>query len=245
MADNEHIEDLGGGVYAYVNNQHSFGTDSFLLSHFAAPRQKETTCDLGCGCGIVPLLWFRAQNAPEEVFALEIQPKAVELARRSVEESELTDKIRTLEGDLRSPPAELSRDGFDLITCNPPYNKLGTGVMSSALSNQISRHETTCTLDDVCAAAAQLLRFGGRICLCQLPERLPDVFQAMRTHRIEPKRLRFVQEVASKAPWLVLVEGKLGAKPFLQVERPLLLWENGDNSKEMLDIFYLHSKDTV
>ena len=87
-----------------------------------------------------------------------------------------------------------------------------------------------------------MLRFGGRICICHLPERLPDLFQAMRANRIEPKRIRFVQEEANKAPWLILVEGKLGAKPFLQVERPLLIWEGSNNSKEMLEIFHLYNK---
>ncbi|HHY51707.1 MAG TPA: methyltransferase, partial [Clostridiales bacterium] len=75
--------------------------------------------------------------------------------------------------------------------------------------------------------------------VCQLPERLPDLLEAMRRHRIEPKRLRFVQERADTAPWLLLCEGRLGSKPFLQVEKPFLLREDGRENKEYKELMGL------
>jgi len=107
---------------------------------------------------------------------------------------------------------------------------------------RIARHETLCTLDEVCACAARLLRFGGRFCLCQLPERLVDVLGAMRANKIEPKRVRFVQQRADSAPWLFLVEGKRGAKPFLTIDPPLILRENGGISAEMQRIYANYGK---
>ena len=40
-----------------------------------------------------------------------------------------------------------------------------------------TRHEQaeSCTVQEVCRAAADLLQYGGRFCLCQRPERLTDV----------------------------------------------------------------------
>ncbi len=32
--------------------------DALLLAEFAAPKPREAACDLGCGCGIIPLMWF-------------------------------------------------------------------------------------------------------------------------------------------------------------------------------------------
>lgn len=235
MADR--AESVGGGVEVWVSKRHTFGTDSFLLSDFAAPRRRELACDLGSGCGIVPLLWFRGEAAPREAWAVDIQPEAVALLRRSVERSGLKGRLHPLEWDLRKWRQKLPAGRFDLVTCNPPYNAAGTGIPSAAGSDLIARHETLCTLDDVCAAAAGLLRFGGRLCLCQLPERLVDVFAAMRGHRIEPKRLRTVHQRAGDAPWLVLVEGRRGAKPHLRMEPPLLLREGEDPSPEMERIY--------
>ena len=220
---NIRLEDLGRGVTAYTDQSHRIGTDACLLAAFAAPRGTDTACDLGTGCGVIPLLWFAGESPPKSAFALELQPNAAGLARQGAAHSGLEGRLFIVQGDIRALPDTLPRGGFDLVTCNPPYKAMGAGILSGGESEKIARHETTCTLDDVCAAARKLLRFGGRLCVCQRPERLPDLLGAMRAHKIEPKRLRFVHKNADSPPWLVLCEGKLGSKPFLQVEPPLLL----------------------
>ena len=97
-----------------------------------------------------------------------------------------------------------------------------------------------CSIEDVCKAAAKLLQFGGRLCVCQRPERLLDVLEAMRQEKIEPKRVRFVQKRGDTAPWLFLAEGRKGAKRFLKVEPPLLIQdENGEFSPELKKIYRL------
>lgn len=70
-----------------------------------------------------------------------------------------------------------------------------------------ARAETHCTLEDVCTAAAYLLRWGGSFCLVHKPERLADLLEALRAAALEPKRLRFVCSGAEDAPSLVLAEG--------------------------------------
>lgn len=242
MTQLHHKEHLGHSVFVYRSETHTFGTDAFLLAHFAAPRRRERACDLGCGCGIIPLLWMREENRPKEVFGLEIQPDGVALAQKAAEESGLAESLHIVQGDIRELPPTLPRGAFDLVTCNPPYKAVGAGVMSSAASDQIARHETSCAMADVCTAAARLLRFGGRLCVCQLPERIPDVLEAMRASKIEPKRMRMVQENPHTPPWLVLVEGKLGSKPFLQVETPLYLRLEGESSPELKEIYRYYGK---
>lgn len=238
----DRVEKVGGGVEVCTSARHTFGTDAFLLSDFAAPRRGETACDLGSGCGIVPFLWFRDEPTPACAWAVDIQPDAVELIRRSAARSGLSGRIHALEADLRKLRGKLPTGGFDLVTCNPPYNAAGTGVPSSVRSDLVARHETLCTLDDVCAAAENLLRFGGRLCLCQLPERLVDVLSAMRAHRIEPKCLRLVQQRAGDAPWLVLAEGKRGAKPHLKILPPLVMRDGDGPSEEMRRIYRYYGK---
>lgn len=240
-ADNR-IEHIGGGISVCVSKRHPFGTDSFLLSDFASPRRSETACDLGTGCGIVPLLWFRGDDAPKSAWAVDIQEEAVTLLGRSVTLSGLTGRLTPIRADLRALQGSLPHGGADLVTCNPPYYPAGSGQPSAGESDRIARHETMCTVDDVCAAAGYLLKYGGRLCLCHLPERLTDVLTAMRAHGIEPKRLRLVQQNAGDAPWLILAEGKRGAKPSLKVLPPLIMRENGGASPEMARIYRLYGK---
>ena len=54
---------------------------------------------------------------------------------------------------------------------------------------------------------------------------------------IEPKVLREVIQRKGKAAWLVLLEGKVGAKPGMEIMPPLFVEENGELSDEMMQIY--------
>lgn len=220
------FEQLGERVWVCVSEEHRFGTDAFLLADFAAPRRKDTVCDLGTGCGIIPLYIYKQYNI-KKCYGVEIQKDAAEQFQMGIERSGAEDVLTALAADLKDAPALLPKGSFGLVTCNPPYKANGAGLQSDGEAAKIARHEISCTVDDVCRSAAALLRFGGRFCLCQRPERLADVITAMREHGIEPKRLRFVAKNPKSRPWLFLMEGKKGSKPFMQVEPSLYLEEGG------------------
>ncbi len=235
------FEQLGDTLKIAVTKDHKFGTDAFLLSDFAGARRKDIVCDFGTGCGIIPLLWFRQPNTtPTTAYALDIQTKAIDQLKLSIAENNLQDKLIPLLGDLNNIgefPLPFGR--FDLVTCNPPYKIMDRGIISESSADKIARHESLCTLDDVAKSASKLLKFGGRLCICQRPERLYDGMNAMVKAGIEPKRLRFVQKRGDTAPWLFLLEGKKGSKPFLQVEPPFIVQdETGGFSQELKGIYY-------
>ena len=122
------FETIGAGVEVCVSTAHTFGTDAFLLSHFAAPRGEALACDLGSGCGIIPLLWMRGDTAPKCVYALDIQPDAIKQMLQSIERSGLSGRMFPLHADLRALPPDLPKGSFDLVVCNPPYKAEGTGL---------------------------------------------------------------------------------------------------------------------
>lgn len=234
-------ESIGREIKVCVSSQHTFGTDSFLLADFAAPKPKDRAVDLGTGCGIIPLLWFR-EDLPATAYGVELQPQAVEQLEASIEASGLEGRFLPLAGDLREIRTLLPAGEHDLVVCNPPYSSQGSGIESPAESRLIARHETQCTMEDVSAAAAWLLRTGGRFCVCQLPERLVDVMDSMRRHHLEPKRLRMVQQKKDSAPWLVLVEGKRNAKPSLVIQPPLIMESGGKPTQEMERIYKYYGR---
>ena len=59
----------------------------------------------------------------------------------------------------------------------------------------------------------------------------------MKSHDIEPKRLRFVSKNAEEAPWLFLIEGKKGSKPFMKVEPQLYIRSENGFSEELQKIY--------
>ena len=221
MREIEHIEAISESLRLIVSDRHTFGTDALLLASFSAPRRKDAMCDFGTGCGVIPFCWLR--EGAERVHAVELQEDACDMLRRSIAQNGLEDRFTLVQADIRELRGVLPANAFDLITMNPPYTPMGSGLLSSGENARIARHETHLTLSELCACAARLLKFGGRLCLCQRPERLTDCLCAMREAKIEPKRLRFVAQHEGKTPWLFLLEGKRGRNPGLSVEPELHL----------------------
>lgn len=238
----EHIEYIDGSLKLVVSDSHTFGTDALLLAAFSAPKRKNTVCDFGTGCGIIPFYWLR--EGIEKVHAVEIQSLACDQLTRSIEMNSLEERFSLYNSDLRELKGKLEAGIFDLVTMNPPYTAEGHGIISETAADKIARHETSLELTDVFLAASRLLKFGGRMCICLRPERLTEAMMGMREAKIEPKRLRFVSQRDGKAPWLFLLEGKKGRKPGLIVENELHI-ENPDGSpsEEMKKIIGSYKKD--
>lgn len=238
MKEKETLQSIGNGVHIFTSPAYPFGTDAILLADFAAPKRADIACDLGTGCGIIPLLWAR-YDSPCHITALDIQPEAVALLQKSIAAGALEARIEAVCGDVRFiEETEISSEAFSLITMNPPYFAMGSGFRNSAQSRETARHEISGTTEDFLRCAAKLLRYGGRLCLCQKPERLTDILCAMRANGLEPKRLRFVAGKAGKAPFLLLVEGKKGGAAGIQVLPELAVQnEDGSWSREMIEIY--------
>lgn len=233
-------EKLKNGCEIAVTKEHTFGTDAFLLADFAAVRHKDTVCDLGTGCGIIAIL-MKLRYEPAAVYGVDIQPQAIEQFNMSVERSSL-DRIYPICADLKAiASAGIPMGGLDCVTCNPPYKAAKAGIESEMTAQKIARHEILCNINDVCAAAAKLLKFGGKLCICNRPERLADVISAMKSNNIEPKTLRFVSKTPDDAPWLFLIEGKKGGKPFMNV-MPQLYMNCGGGVSEELRAIYGHTE---
>lgn len=228
-------EPLGNGCHIYTTDEYRFGTDAVLLANFAAPKSRDKICDLGCGGGIIPLLFCR-DGLGTEVVGVDIQPEAVRLCALAAEENGFS-QLEAICADLRSLRKTLPHGVFDVVSCNPPYKSDGAGIKNPNSARMIARHETECTMADVAAAASGLLRSGGRLCICHRPERLADIIVTMRENRVEPKRLRTVHQRAGEQPWLVLVEGRRDGKRGMNVMPPLYIEENGELSREMREIY--------
>ncbi|WMJ83277.1 tRNA1(Val) (adenine(37)-N6)-methyltransferase [Oscillospiraceae bacterium LTW-04] len=219
---------LTHGITAAISDEHRFTTDSVLLARFAAPRADDIVAELCCGCGVVTLLWFgEGEVSPSHVVGIELMAQAAALFSLSVEKNNLTNRINVICADLKdykNIPA-LAANAFDLVVCNPPYFKAGYG----GGARQTARQETDLDISDVCGAAGRALRYGGRFCVCFKPQRLPDLFEAMRFAGLEPKRIRPVLTQPGKAPHLFLVEARRAGNRQLDW-LPALYLQNSDGT---------------
>ena len=140
---------------------------------------------------------------------VELDPVAAGLARRNLSDNGLEGQVLT--GDLRDR-ALLKGDRFQLVIANPPYFRAGSGK-----SGGQARMDDTCPVDDLCRAAGRLAKTGGRFALVYRPERLAELFAALRGARLEPKRLQLLSYGPSSPPYAVLVEAVKEGGPGLEI----------------------------
>jgi len=218
---------FNGRVALYQSRTgYRFSLDTLLLAHFVAVKRSETIIDLGTGNGVIPL--FLAHLHPTtKVTGVELQTAMVERARRNVELNERERQIRIIGGDVRAVKQLGAAASFDVVVCNPPYRKPGSGRVSANDEKQIARHEMAGNLADFLCAGSFLLRTKGRLAIVYPAVRLIDLLAAMRQARIEPKRLRMVHSRPSVEASLVLAEGIKGGKSGVKVSAPLVIYRRG------------------
>ena len=240
LNSNEKLEHIGKGVYIIVSDEHTFNTDTFLLANFVNSHKNDSIVELGTGCGAIPFI-LSVKNRFSHITAVEIQESAYKMFLKSIKYNNLENTITAIHSDMNNLSGKIELDKHDIVICNPPYKSMGTGILNSNAYKTIARHEQKCKIENITNVAFKLLKFGGKLYMCNRMERLCDVISAMRASRVEPKKLQFVQQRNGKAPKLFLIEGKKGGKQGL-VALPTFFIEddNMNYSKEMKKIYDIY-----
>ena len=219
-----------------------FGMDAVLLADFAGVKPRSRVCDLGTGTGILPLL-LSGRTPDMACDAVEIQGDAADRAKRSMILNDLGDRITVHHRDLKEVRSFLPHAAYDLVICNPPYSPVQASLHSPKAALRTARQETECTLNDVAAAAAFLLRGRGRFALMLPAPRLTEAFETLRGYQLEPKRLRFVHANANRPARLALIESQLDVNPSLIIEPPLIVKNpDGTDTAEIKRIYHMNQE---
>lgn len=227
LHEGERIDDLERNGYRIIQNPvgFCFGMDAVLLSGFVPGTLKGKVLDLGTGTGIIPIL-LRAKTKSRDLTGLEIQQASFDMASRSVILNDLEDDIHIVQGDIKNASEIFDKGSFDAVTSNPPYMKPDGGLKNPNEAKAIARHEVLCTFEDVAYQTSRLLKEGGKFYLVHRPERLAEVIDVLRSHRLEPKRLKMVHSFSDSEAVLFLLEAALGGRSGMKVEKPLVIYKD-------------------
>lgn len=194
-----------------------FTSDSILLSKFAVAKKNERVADLCSGSGIVGI-HFYALNKDKclTVDLYEMQEELFNLCERTIKENSLTDKVTAHNVKVQDVLVD-RHNSYDVILCNPPYQKVGTGVNNLPYHLRVCREEVCLTFFEIVQKTAKLLKPKGRFYFVNKAERLAEIMHCLVSNGLEPKTLQFIVGGDNQKPYLIMVEAIKGAKSGLTV----------------------------
>lgn len=214
----------------------NFSLDTVLLANFCSiTKDTKEIVDFGTNNAAIPLLL--TTRTDRHITGVEIQPEAVELAKKNVEINNLTNQIDIYNEDIKD--YILHSDKVHLVICNPPFFKVDE--KSNLNENEylrIARHEIKINLQEIISSAATILDNKGKLAIIHRPDRMLDIISNMQKNDIEPKRIRFVYPKEGRECNMLLIEGVYKGKKGLKILPPLYAHnEYGSYSKEVKKMF--------
>lgn len=249
---NERIDDLGINDLKIIQNKEyfCFGTDSVLLANFVkSENSNNVILDLCSGSGVIPII-LSAKKKYKKIFGVEIQSEMYDLFDRNIKINNLEDSIISINEnvkdikDIRKKITSImEKDKIDIITCNPPYKEIGTGLTTNHDVKTIAKCEVMCNLEDIFITSSKLLGKGGKLYLVHKPERLGDLIYFGRKYNLEAKEIRFVYPKINKKPSIVLISYRKDGGNETKVLEPLIEY-NDDMSytDEIYRIYGINGK---
>ena len=219
----ETLDDLLCGDLRVIQkkNGYRFSIDAVLLTNFIGGVPKgESIIDLGTGCGVIPIL-LAHKTGIKRIVGVEIQGDLADMAGRSIELNDLSQRIAIIHEDLNNLMGLFKAETFDMVVSNPPYQRVDSGRINPDPQKAIARHEIRCSLEDVLAVAEYLVRPKGRVYLTFPAARLADLMSGLNGSGLEAKRLQVVYSGRDPEGKLILLEASKGGGKGLKILKPL------------------------
>lgn len=217
-----------------------FSVDAVLLANFCQPlARKDHVLDLCCGSGIVGMV-LAHRNPEITIDGLEIQQQLVRLAQENITKNQMDTRFNILQGDASLYKQTLGVEAYDLVVCNPPYRKEGSGRLNISDEAMIARHEITAKLYDFVGAAAFAVRNRGRVCFVYPASRASYLIHMMESRGLAVKTLHPVYSYpGDKEAKLVLVEAVKNGGEQCTILPPLYIYmeKNGNYTPRVVEMY--------
>ncbi len=201
-----------------------FSIDAILLAGFVTVKPKEHLLDLGCGCGVIPLI-LAHRHKTVRMIGCELQKELALLAKANIRQNGLEERVRILHRDMRDLTQKETGGAMDVIVCNPPFYTAPSGRVNRNTQKTLARHEIGIRLQELLSVTKSFLNKGGWLYLIYPANQLVRLFGLMREFAVEPKKVRMVHSTVDTGAKLALVCGKAGANAGLKFDAPLIIYD--------------------
>lgn len=171
-----------GSPIFQVQDKYTFTSDSIHLAHMVKEEKIETLFDLCAGSGVVGLEVAEMKQVGN-LYLVELQKELALCAKETVKLTKTKTKIEVINKSITDLEEYFSL--ADVIVCNPPYFKVGSGEVNKNISRAMARHEITLTLEDIIKVSHKLLKETGKLYLIHIASRENEIMKLIKNHNFE------------------------------------------------------------
>jgi tRNA1Val (adenine37-N6)-methyltransferase len=194
-----------------------------MLAGFAAPFCRGTVLDLGTGCGVLLLLLSRLAPGVVSGTGVDLQDDLLDFARGNFRDNCPDGRLFAVPGDFRGDISGVETGSFDLVVSNPPYGRAGHGRRNPERGREAARHEVTCTLPELFAAASRFLAANGRFAFILPYPRISEIEPCAAKEGLRVELLRVVHPRDGAPPSRLLCCTVRGGRGTPRLLPPLFL----------------------
>ncbi|MEK7366216.1 MAG: hypothetical protein AABZ68_05970, partial [Candidatus Deferrimicrobiota bacterium] len=158
-----------------------------------------------------------------------LQEDLLDFARRNFRDNCPDGRLAAVPGDVRGEIPGVAPGSFGLVVSNPPYGRAGHGRRNPDPGKETARHEVTCALPELFAAASRFLSADGRFAFILPYPRLFEIEPCAAKEGMRAEILRAVHPRDGAPPSRVLCCAVRGEAGTPRVLPPLFL--HGDRAK--------------
>lgn len=223
-----------------------FGIDAVLLANFIIREEKniKNFFDFCTGNLIIPLIVYAKVNSRMNITAIDIDKGQIELAKDSILlnkeiDDYISSDIEVINDDIKNFFIDKDRykkyfNMYDVVSCNPPYIKYGSGVVNELSLINRAKHEESIDFETICKAASIMLKSNKNFYVVHRSERFIEISRILKQNDLEPKVVQFIHPSVSKKSNLVLIKATKGAKEGVVVMEPIVVFDEKNNYTEQV-----------
>ena len=191
-------------------------TDTMVLGEFLEVYRYDTVLDIGTNNG--SLLLYANRWNPKKLIGVDINSRALELAKKNLELNEITN-YELINCDAKT----LRIDPVDVVVCNPPYFKQTLDSKNSNQDIALAKHDDSLPLDALIKSIVSNLKDNGKLFFVYQSSRIQEVIDAFTKYHLNIKIMQFVYNFNKENSNIVLLKAVKGGKSGMEVKKPLMI----------------------
>lgn len=213
-----------------------FTSDAVLLANLTKVKKGDIVADFGTGSGIIAVLIAAKTNAAK-IYALEKQKIMCDLASKNVLHNGLEEKIQVVEGDIADAQKIFGKESLNVVVCNPPYFRKGSGAEREREEIAISRHESSCDLKGIIRSAAQVLKWGGAFYMVHKIDRMAEAIGYMHSFSLEVKNITLVYPKADRQADVFIAEARKNGASGMKLDSLVVYNDDGSMTERAKKLY--------